>query len=106
MLTVPQEQVQPENSPKPEDGQQPQTVSEEVKPAPNGPDDLNPFWQAVEDHWYSDGKETEKQGQTQEQEQVSPEEALKRKEEQRKKREAEAERQKIEKLAGQPLQSI
>lgn len=46
------------------------------------------------------------QTQTQEQEQVSPEEALKRKEEQRKKREAEAERRKIEKLAGQPLQSI
>ena len=44
--------------------------------------------------------------QTLEQEHVSPEEALKRKEEQRKKREAEAERQKIEKLAGQPLQSI
>lgn len=66
-----QEQVQPENSPKPEDGRQPQTVSEEVKPTPNGPDDLNPFWQAVEDHWSSDGKETEKQGQTQEQEQTN-----------------------------------
>lgn len=73
-----QEQVQPGNSPKPEDGQQPQTVSEEVKPAPNGPDDLNPFWQAVEDHWSSDEKEPEKQDQTQdqtqEQEQKQPQE--------------------------------
>lgn len=60
----PQEQVQPENSPEPEDGQQPQTVSEEAKPVP---DDLDPFWQAVEDHWSSDEKESGKQEQTQEQ---------------------------------------
>lgn len=66
-----QEQVQPENSPKPEDGQQPQTVSEEVKPAPN---DLDPFWQAVEDHWFPDEKEPGKQEQTQEQEQKQPQE--------------------------------
>lgn len=70
----PQEQVQPENSPKPEDGQQPQTVSEEVKPAPNGPDDLDPFWQAVEDNWFPDEKEVGKQEQTQEQEQKQPQE--------------------------------
>ena len=67
----PQEQVQPENSPKPEDGQQPQTVSEEVKPAPN---DLDPFWQAVEDHWFPDENEPGKQEQAQEQEQKQPQE--------------------------------
>lgn len=60
----PQEQVQPENSPKPEDGQQPQTASEEAKPAPN---DLDPFWQAVEDHWFPDENEPGKQEQAQEQ---------------------------------------
>lgn len=65
----PEEQVQPENSPKPEDGQQPRTVSEEVKPVPN---DLDPFWQAVEDNWFSDEKEVGKQEQTQEQEQKQP----------------------------------
>lgn len=65
----PQEQVQPENSPKPEDGQQPRTVSEEVKPVPN---DLDPFWQAVEDNWFPDEKEVGKQEQTQEQEQKQP----------------------------------
>lgn len=65
----PQEQVQPENSPKPEDGQQPRTVSEEVKPVPN---DLDPFWQAVEDNWFPDEKESGKQEQTQEQEQKQP----------------------------------
>ena len=73
----PEEQVQPENAPKPEEnqtpeeGQQPQTVSEEVKPAPN---DLDPFWQAVEDHWFPDEKESGKQEQTQEQEQKQPQE--------------------------------
>lgn len=67
----PEEQVQPENSPKSEDGQQPQTVSEEVKPAPN---DLDPFWQAVEYHWFPDEKEPGKQEQTQEQEQKQPQE--------------------------------
>lgn len=67
----PEEKVQPENSPKPEDGQQPQTASEEVKPAPN---DLDPFWQAVEDHWFPDGKEPGKQEQAQEQEQKQPQE--------------------------------
>lgn len=67
----PEEQVQPENSPKPEDGQQPQTASEEVKPAPN---DLDPFWQAVEDHWFPDEKEPGKQEQAQEQEQKQPQE--------------------------------
>lgn len=67
----PQEQVQPENSPKPEDGQQPRTVSEEVKPVPN---DLDPFWQAVENNWFPDEKEVGKQKQTQEQEQKQPQE--------------------------------
>lgn len=67
----PEEQVQPENSPKPEDGQQPQTASEEVKPAPN---DLDPFWQAVEDHWFPDENEPGKQDQTQEQERKQPQE--------------------------------
>lgn len=67
----PEEQVQPENSPKPEDGQQPRTVSEEVKPVPN---DLDPFWQAVEDNWFPDEKEVGKQEQTQEQEQKQPQE--------------------------------
>lgn len=61
------EQVQPGNSPEPEDGQQPQAVSEEARPISNEPDDLNPFWQAVEDHWSLDGKEPEKQEQVQEQ---------------------------------------
>lgn len=65
----PQEQVQPENSPKPEDGQQPRTVSEEVNPVSN---DLDPFWQAVEDNWFPDEKESGKQEQTQEQEQKQP----------------------------------
>lgn len=65
----PQEQVQPENSPKPEDGQQPRTVSEEVNPVSN---DLDPFWQAVEDNWFPDEKEVGKQEQTQEQEQKQP----------------------------------
>lgn len=69
----PEEQVQTENSPKPEDGQQPQTVSEEVKPVPN---DLDPFWQAVEDHWFPDEKESGKQEQTQEQEQKQPQEQV------------------------------
>lgn len=67
----PEEQVQPEKSPKPEDGQQPRTVSEEVKPVPN---DLDPFWQAVEDNWFPDEKEVGKQEQTQEQEQKQPQE--------------------------------
>ena len=67
----PEEQVQPENSPKPEDVQQPRTVSEEVKPVLN---DLDPFWQAVEDNWFPDEKEVGKQEQTQEQEQKQPQE--------------------------------
>lgn len=67
----PEEQVQPENSPKPEDGQQPQTTSEEVKPVPN---DLDPFWQAVEDHWFPDENESGKQEQTQEQKQEQTQE--------------------------------
>lgn len=52
--------------------EQAQTVSEEVKPVPNESnesDDLDPFWQAVEDHWFPDEKETGKQEQTQEHEQ-------------------------------------
>lgn len=45
--------------------QQAQTASEEIKPIPN---DLDPFWQAVEDHWFPDEKESGKQEQTQRQE--------------------------------------
>lgn len=51
--------------------EQAQTVSEEVKPVPNDPNEsgeLDPFWQAVEDHWFPDEKETEKQEQMQKQE--------------------------------------
>lgn len=50
--------------------QQVQATSEEMKSAP---DDLNPFWQAVEDHWFPDGKEVQLQEQveqSQEQEQA------------------------------------
>lgn len=47
--------------------QQAQTVSEEVKPVPDEPNDLNPFWQAVEEHWFPDEKDSEKQTQEQEQ---------------------------------------
>ena len=46
------------------------------------------------------------QTQTQEQEQVPAAEALKRREDEKKKKEAEAERRKIERLTGQPVQSI
>ena len=51
--------------------EQAQTVSEEVKPVTNEPNesgDLDPFWQAVEDHWFPDEKETGKQEQMQKQE--------------------------------------
>lgn len=41
--------------------QQAQTVPEEVKPTPDAPNDLNPFWQSVEEHWFPDDKESEKQ---------------------------------------------
>lgn len=44
--------------------QQAQAVSEEIKPAPNEFNDLDPFWQAVEDHWFPDEKEPGKQEQT------------------------------------------
>lgn len=47
--------------------QQAQTVSEEVKPVPDEPNDLNPFWQAVEEHWFPDEKDSEKQEHEQEQ---------------------------------------
>ena len=47
--------------------QQAQTVSEEVKPGPDEPNDLNPFWQAVEEHWFPDEKDSEKQEHEQEQ---------------------------------------
>lgn len=52
----------------PQDGQQAQTVSEEIKPVPSESNDLDPFWQAVEDHWFPDEKEPGKQEQTQKQE--------------------------------------
>lgn len=47
--------------------QQAQTVPEEVKPASDAPNDLNPFWQAVEEHWFPDEKDSEKPKQEQEQ---------------------------------------
>lgn len=49
--------------------QQAQTVPEDIKPAPDGSNDndLNPFWQAVEEHWSPDEKDSEKQTQEQEQ---------------------------------------
>jgi len=48
--------------------EQAQTVSEEVKPVTNESDDLDPFWQAVEDHWFPDEKEAGQQEQAQTQE--------------------------------------
>lgn len=51
--------------------EQAQTVSEEVKPVTNEPNesgDLDPFWQAVEDHWFPDEKESGQQEQAQTQE--------------------------------------
>lgn len=49
--------------------QQAQTVPEDIKPAPDesNDNDLNPFWQAVEEHWSPDEKDSEKQTQEQEQ---------------------------------------
>lgn len=44
--------------------QQAQAASEAIKPTPNESSDLDPFWQAVEDHWFPDEKEPEKQEQT------------------------------------------
>ena len=38
--------------------QQAQTVSEDIKPAPDELNDLNPFWQAVEEHWFPDEKDS------------------------------------------------
>lgn len=40
--------------------QQAQTVPEEVKPTSDAPNDLNPFWQSVEEHWFPEEKESEK----------------------------------------------
>ena len=56
--------------------EQAQTVSEEVKPVPNEPNesgDLDPFWQAVEEHWFPDEKESGKQEQTQKQDEQTQE---------------------------------
>lgn len=50
--------------------QQAQTVPEEVKPASDAPNDLNPFWQSVEEHWFPEEKESEKPKQEHEQEQT------------------------------------
>ena len=49
--------------------QQVQTVPEDIKPTPNesNDNDLNPFWQAVEEHWFPDEKDSEKQTREQEQ---------------------------------------
>lgn len=52
--------------------QQAQTVSEEIKPAPNESNDLDPFWQSVEEHWFPDEKESGKQEQAQEQAEQTP----------------------------------
>lgn len=49
----------------------PEDIKEDIKPVPNEPnesDELNPFWQGVEDHWFPDEKEPGKQEQTQKQE--------------------------------------
>ena len=51
--------------------QQAPTVPEEIKPVPsesNESNDLDPFWQSVEDHWFPDEKESEKQEQAQKEE--------------------------------------
>ena len=56
--------------------EQAQTVSEEVKPVSNEPNesgDLDPFWQAVEDHWFPDEKESGRQEQTQKQDEQTQE---------------------------------
>lgn len=50
--------------------QQAQTVPEEVKPTSDAPNDLNPFWQSVEEHWFPEEKESEKPKQEHEQEQT------------------------------------
>ena len=50
--------------------QQAQTVPEEVKATPDAPNDLNPFWQSVEEHWFPDEKESEEPKQEHEQEQT------------------------------------
>lgn len=50
--------------------QQAQTVPEEVKPTSDAPNDLNPFWQSVEEHWFPDEKESEEPKQEHEQEQT------------------------------------
>lgn len=49
--------------------QQAQTVPEDIKPVPDesNDNDLNPFWQAVEEHWFPNEKDSEKQTQEQEQ---------------------------------------
>lgn len=47
--------------------QQAQTVPEDIKPVPDESNNLNPFWQAVEKHWFPDEKDSEKQEQEQEQ---------------------------------------
>lgn len=56
--------------------EQAQTVSEEAKPVPNESNesgDLDPFWQAVEDHWFPDEKESGQQEQTQKQDEQTQE---------------------------------
>lgn len=56
--------------------EQAQTVSEEAKPVPkesNESGDLDPFWQAVEDHWFPDEKESGRQEQTQKQDEQTQE---------------------------------
>lgn len=50
--------------------QQAQTVPEDIKPVPDESNDLDPFWQSVEDHWFPDKKESEKQEHEQAQEQT------------------------------------
>ena len=55
-------------------GEQAQTVSGETQPVPSDSNDLDPFWQSVEDHWFPDGKEAENQGQKQAQDEQSAQE--------------------------------
>lgn len=56
--------------------EQAQTASEEVKSVPNESNesgDLDPFWQAVEDHWSPDEKESGRQEQAQKQDEQAQE---------------------------------
>lgn len=54
----------------------PEDIKEDIKPVPNEANesnDLDPFWQGVEDHWFPDEKESGKQEQTQKQDEQTQE---------------------------------